>query len=65
MNVILDRWEEGYAVVEIQPGRFACLPKELIPEAKEGDVIRIEVDRSETEARKKQVTRLMDRLFED
>lgn len=65
MKVIIDRFEGDYAVVEINKGKFANLPKELVPDAKEGDVIVITIDQDETEKRKEHVKDLMNQLFED
>ena len=43
MKVVIDRFEGSYAVVEINKGKFVNLPKELVPDAKEGDVIVITI----------------------
>ncbi len=64
MNVIIDRFEEDFAVVELDEGKFADLPRALLPEgAKVGDVISITVDRDETEARRARIGSLRRRLF--
>lgn len=63
MKVIIDRFEGEFAVVEIAKGSFANIPKLLVEGAKEGDVISIEIDRNETEARKKNIKNLMEDLF--
>lgn len=65
MKVIIDRFEGDYAVVEIDKGKFVNLPKELVPNAKEGDIVIIRVDREETNKRKEHVKDLMNQLFED
>ena len=65
MKVIIDRFEGDYAVVEIDKEKFVNLPKELVPDAKEGDVIIIRVDHEETNKRKEHVKDLMNQLFED
>ena len=65
MKVIIDRFEGDYAVVEIDKEKFVKLPKELVPNAKEGDVIIIRVDHEETNKRKEHVKDLMNQLFED
>ena len=41
------------------------IPKVLIPDASEGDVIKIEVEEKETEKRKKHIRDLMNSVFED
>ncbi|MBR5137083.1 MAG: DUF3006 domain-containing protein [Clostridia bacterium] len=64
MQVIIDRFEEGFAVVEIESGKMVNMPRELLPaEAKEGDVINIFVDQEETTRRKKNINNLMNSLF--
>ncbi len=65
MTGIIDRFEGEYAVLEIEGGRHIDLPRALVPDAREGDVIRITVDREETEKRRTHVRELMDQLFED
>lgn len=65
MKVIIDRFEGDYAVVEIEIGQFVNIPKILLPEAKEGDVISIEVDKNETELRRKKIEELMGKVFKD
>ena len=65
MKVIIDRLEGDYAVVEIDKGKFVNLPKELVPDAKEGDVVIIRVDHEGTNKRKERVKDLMNQLFED
>lgn len=65
MKVIIDRFEGEYAVVEIAIGKFVNIPKILIPNANEGDVIKIEVDKNETEKRKKHIQDLMNNVFKD
>jgi hypothetical protein len=64
MKVIVDRFEGDFAVVEIKEGLFANFPKVLLESAKEGDVISIEIDKSETEIRKKKIENLMNDLFD-
>ena len=65
MKVVIDRFEGSYAVVEINKGKFVNLPKELVPNAKEGDIVIIRVDHEETNKRKEHVKDLMNQLFED
>ena len=65
MKVIIDRFEGDYAVVEIEVGKCVNIPKILVPNAKEGDVINIEIDNNETEERKKNIKNLMNNIFED
>lgn len=65
MQVIIDRFEKDYAVVEIEEGLFVNIPTILLPNAKEGDVIDIRIDKNETAKRKEKIKRLMNNLFED
>lgn len=65
MKVIIDRFEGEYAIVEIEVGKIISLPKILVPNAKEGDVIKIEIDKEETEKRKNTVIELMKQVFEE
>ncbi|MCI8575884.1 MAG: DUF3006 domain-containing protein [Bacilli bacterium] len=64
MKVIIDRFEKDFAIVEIEEGLFANLPKVLIPYATEGDVIEIKVNHQKTEERKKTITKLINQAFE-
>ena len=65
MEVIIDRFEGEYAVVELNKGVFVNLPKALVPDAKENDVIQIIVNKKKTNKRKEHITKLMDNLFQD
>ncbi len=65
MKVIIDRFEGDYAVVEIDVGKFVNMPKILIPNAKEGDVVEIIVNQEETQKRKEHIKDLMSNLFQD
>lgn len=65
MKVIIDRFEGEYAVVELEIGKFVNMPKILVPDAHEGDVIDIYIDEKETKKRKKHISELMNDLFED
>lgn len=65
MQVIIDRFENDYAVVELDNGIFVDLPKVLVPNAHEGDVVDITVNTQETENRHKKIQKLMNNLFED
>ena len=52
MEIIIDRFEGEYAVVEITKGKMVNMPKVLVPDAKEGDVIKIIVDKGAKQALK-------------
>ena len=63
-EVIVDRFEGDYAVVEIAIGKCVNIPRVLVPDAKEGDIIKIEIEKKETEERKKYIKDLMNNVFE-
>ena len=64
MKVILDRYEGEYGIVELEDMTFVEIPRVLLDNAKEGDVISISVDIEETERQKKEIESLMDDLFQ-
>ena len=64
MKVIIDRFEGAFAIVEMEDKTMVDIPKVLVPEAKEGDVIEISIDASGTDARKKRIDNLMDDLWD-
>jgi len=64
--VIIDRFEEDWAVLEYE-GIVFNVPRALLPDdAKEGDVINIilEINRQETHKRREIIRKLEDELFE-
>lgn len=65
MRVIIDRFEGEFAKVEIEEGNFCDIPRDLVPDAKEGDVIDIIINYEETEKLKHEVDNLIDELFVD
>lgn len=65
MKVIIDRFEGEYAIVETETGKFVNIPKILLPNSKEGDVVNIEINKTETEERKKHIQNLINNIFED
>lgn len=68
MQVIIDRFEGEYAVVEYEnsDGKevFVNIPKVLLADASEGDVVEITVNKDETKKRAENIKNLMDSLFE-
>ncbi len=65
MKVIIDRLEGEFAVVELSDGRMAQLPRVLVPEGREGDVVNITIDPAERQKREATVQALMNDLFAD
>ena len=64
MDVIVDRIEGDYAVVEIEKGKMCNLPLELVPNVKEGDAVTIIINKDKTEEGKKTIEELMNSVFE-
>jgi predicted RNA-binding protein with TRAM domain len=64
VKVIIDRFEGDYAVAEMEDKTMVNIPKCLIPESQEGDIVRIEIDKDETEQRNKDIKKLMNDLWE-
>lgn len=64
MDVIVDRIEGDYAVVEIEKGNMSKLPLEFVPNVKEGDIVTIIINKDKTKDRKKTIEELMDSVFE-
>ena len=65
MQVTVDRIEEDYIVLELEDGNIIDVPKELIPWAKEGDIVDIYINKDEREKKEEEVKKLMDDLFVD
>lgn len=65
MQVIIDRIEGEFAVVELDDGSVLDVPKRLFNDAKEGDIIDISINRQLTNERNKEIESLMDDLFVD
>lgn len=64
MQLIIDRFEGEFAVCEYEKGKTLDLPTALLPaDAKEGDVLRLTVDREATEQQKNDAESLRKRLF--
>jgi Protein of unknown function (DUF3006). len=66
MKYTIDRFEGDFAVVELENQKFVNIPRSAIPsEAKEGDIIVVEVDKEETEKRKTRINKMMNDLWVD
>lgn len=63
MKVIIDRFEGDFAVVEVEKGVMADLPRLLVPDGREGDVVSIEIDRDETKARTDRIAEKAKKLW--
>lgn len=64
MDVIVDRIEGDYAVVEIEKGKMCNLPLVFVPNVKEGDVVTITINKDKIEEKKKTIEDLMNSVFE-
>ena len=62
MQVIIDRFEGDFAVVELPNLEMIDVPRVLFPDAKQGDVIDIIINHKETEKRMKYITDLFNSL---
>ncbi|AUN05065.1 DUF3006 domain-containing protein [Clostridium botulinum] len=67
MKGIIDRFEENFAVVELEDKKMINIDKNIIPKkAKEGDVINIEGDIiTLNEKERKRLKKEIDKLTED
>lgn len=66
MKFTIDRFEDSFAVVELENRDMVDIHISLIPkDAKEGDVLRITIDEDETLERKKRIEEKLKRLFLD
>lgn len=64
MKLTIDRIEGEWAVCEYEKGKTINLPAALLPEdAREGDALRLSVDREMTDERKARAEELRNRLF--
>lgn len=66
VKLIIDRFEGDLAVCETESLEFVNIPKIALPSGvKEGDVITVSIDSSETEKREEKIAGLMNSLFKD
>jgi len=62
IQVIIDRFEGDFAVVELPNKEMIDVPIVLFPDAKQGDVIDIIINYNETDKRKKRINELFNKL---
>lgn len=66
MQVIIDRYEGNFAVVQMPDGKMIDMPKELIPpHAKEGAILEIIYNDVKTKNRETEIINKMNKLFDD
>lgn len=64
--LIIDRFEGAIAIIELEKGEFVQIPRAILPaEAKEGDVITVQIDGRRTADRKSKIEGLLHELWED
>lgn len=66
MKAVIDRFEGGFAVLELEDKTTLPFPEGALPrDAREGDVLNItaEIDRAETERRRRKIEKRMDELW--
>ncbi len=63
MEVIVDRIEGDYLVLELDNQKHVNVPKMLIPNAVEGDIIDIEINYEKRIEREKEIQKLSNKLF--
>ena len=65
MQGIVDRMEGEWIVLELESGEMVNLPRKILPEAAEGDVIVCSVDQEKTAQRREKLRELRRRLWEE
>lgn len=64
LKVILDRFEEDFALVELENKEIVNIPRILVSEAEEGDIIEIRICKEETRQRQEEIEKITNDLFE-
>ncbi len=65
MEVIVDRIEEDYLVLELENHKMINVPKNLVPDAIEGDIIEITINYAKRAKKEKELEMLKSKLFID
>ena len=66
MKYTIDRFEGEFALVELEDGKTAEIPRIALPgQAKEGDIISIIIEAAETDVRKAAIEEKIEKLFKD
>lgn len=64
MRYIVDRFENEYAIVELDNGEFIDIPKKVLPpDASEGSIIEVTTLSDETNVRRTEMKKKMNSLF--
>ena len=64
MKIVVDRIEGGYIIAEFSDGRKENLPHIFAPDAKEGDIIDISIDKESSKECDETIKDRLDRLFD-
>ena len=62
--LVIDRFEAEKAIIESSEGIIKISKKELPEKAKEGDVLKIIIDKEQTSSRKQTIKELSEELFD-
>ena len=65
MQIIIDRFENGFAVVELPDGKMLSIPAELFPNAHDGDIFDIKNNPLAKSQRGDRIANFIDKLFVD
>ena len=64
MRYIVDRFENEYAIVELDNGEFIDIPKKVLPpDASEGSIVEVTTLSDETNVRRTEMKKKMSSLF--
>ena len=64
MRYIVDRFENEYAIVELDNGEFIDIPKKVLPpDVSEGSIIEVTTLSDETNVRRTEMKKKMNSLF--
>ena len=65
MEAIVDRIEGDYLVLELENKKMVNIPKNILPNAVEGDIIDININYQKRVKREEEVEKLKNKLFID
>lgn len=65
MEAVVDRIEKDMLILVLSDGATIEFSKKLMPEAKEGDVISLSINKEKTENRRKETEERINRLWKD
>lgn len=65
MKIVIDRFEGEFAICELPDKSFIDVPAKLFPDAHEGDIVDIVVNKEQTKKEKKAIRSRLDGLFDN